>query len=91
MPRAVAMITDHAMGTLGLHRIEINIRPENEASLRVVGKLGYRQEGYRPRYLHIDGDWRDHVSFVMLADERPAGGLLADLVRCDGDRGRTDR
>lgn len=87
MPRAVALVTDHAFADLGLHRVEINVRPENAASLRVVAKVGYRREGYRPRYLHIDGAWRDHVSFVMLADEWPAGGIvrrMAALTR-DGD------
>lgn len=81
MPRAVALVTDHAFAAMGLHRIEINIRPENQASLRVVEKLGYRREGYRERYLHIDGAWRDHVSFAMLSDEWPTGGLVADIQR----------
>lgn len=80
MPQAVALVTDHAFGALGLHRIEINIRPENRASLRVVNKVGFRQEGFRPRYLHIDGAWRDHVSFVMLADEWPQGGLVRQIA-----------
>ena len=75
MPTAVAMATDHCFAT-GLHRIEINIRPENMASRRVVEKLGFRPEGMRPRYLHIDGDWRDHLSFALTADEVP-GGLVA--------------
>ena len=81
MPKSVALVTDHAFATMGLHRIEINIRPENEASLRVVEKLGYQREGYRPRYLHIDGAWRDHVSFAMLADQWPVGGLVTDIER----------
>ena len=59
-----------------LHRIEINIRPENTPSLRVVEKLGFRDEGRRPRYLHIDGDWRDHQSFALNAEDVP-GGLMA--------------
>ena len=75
MPTAVAMATDHCFA-IGLHRIEINIRPENLASRRVVDKLGFRSEGLRPRYLHIDGDWRDHLSFALTADEVP-GGLVA--------------
>lgn len=75
-PTAVALLSDHAFGAVGLHRIEINIRPENRASLRVVAKLGFRREGYRPGYLHIDGAWRDHVSFAMLAEDCPPGGLL---------------
>lgn len=68
MPMAVAMATDYCFGA-GLHRIEINIRPENGPSIRVVEKLGFRYEGLRERYLHIDGDWRDHVSYALTADE----------------------
>jgi ribosomal-protein-alanine N-acetyltransferase len=75
MPTAVAMATDHCFAA-GLHRIEVNIRPENLASRRVVEKLGFRPEGMRPRYLHIDGDWRDHLSFALTVDEVP-GGLVA--------------
>ncbi|WP_287930863.1 GNAT family protein [Arthrobacter sp.] len=74
-PTAVAMVTDHCFRTLGLHRMEINIRPENGPSLRVVEKLGFRDEGLRPRYLHINGDWADHRSFALTAEEVP-GGLL---------------
>ena len=44
-PTAVALATDHCFGALGLHRVEINIRPENGPSLRVVEKLGFRDEG----------------------------------------------
>jgi len=75
IPTAVAMATDHCFA-IGLHRVEINIRPENVASRRVVDKLGFRPEGLRPAYLHIDGDWRDHLSFALTTEEVP-GGLLA--------------
>jgi ribosomal-protein-alanine N-acetyltransferase len=75
MPTAVALATDHCFA-IGLHRVEINIRPENVASRRVVEKLGFRHEGLRPAYLHIDGDWRDHLSYALTAPEVP-GGLLA--------------
>lgn len=75
VPTAVAMATDHCFQQLGLHRMEINIRPENAASLRVVQKLGFRDEGLRPRYLHINGQWADHRSFALTAEEVP-GGIL---------------
>lgn len=75
IPTAVALATDYCFGALGLHRIEIAIRPENDKSLRVVEKLGLRPEGLRPRYLHIDGDWRDHLVFALNADEVPEGLL----------------
>ncbi|UER55129.1 GNAT family N-acetyltransferase [Kineosporiaceae bacterium SCSIO 59966] len=77
-PLAVAMVADHCFGTVGLHRLEVNIRPENAASLRVVAKLGLREEGLRRRYLHIDGAWRDHRSFAVTAEEVP-NGLRARL------------
>ncbi len=75
MPRCVAMAGDFCFRQLKLHRIEINIRPENAASLAVVRKLGFRNEGLRQQYLHIDGDWRDHLSFALTAEERPQGML----------------
>lgn len=78
VPTALALATDHCFGTLGLHRMEINIRPGNKPSLRVVQKLGFRDEGLRERYLHINGAWADHRSFAITADEVP-GGLVARL------------
>lgn len=67
MTEAVATLTNHGFEALKLHRIEINLRPENEASRRVAEKAGYLLEGRRPSYLHIDGDWRDHLVFVRLS------------------------
>lgn len=74
-PTAVALATDLCFEELRLHRMEICIRPENRASLRVVEKLGFRYEGLRRRYIHIDGDWRDHFAFALVADEVPRGVL----------------
>ena len=78
VPRAVALVIDHCFTTVGLHRIEIAIRPENSNSLRVVEKLGLREVGYAPRFLHIDGDWRDHRIYAITVEECP-DGLLARL------------
>lgn len=75
IPRALAMAIDHSFFTLGLHRIEVAIRPENSNSLRVVEKLGLHQVGYAPKFLHIDGDWRDHRIFAITIEECPAGIL----------------
>ena len=76
IPTAVALAIDHSFRTVGLHRIEVNIRPENEASLRVVEKLGLREEGVRLRFLHIAGAWRDHRTFAITAEELGPDGLL---------------
>lgn len=73
VPLAVAMVVDHCFTSARLHRIEISIRPENANSLRVVEKLGIRETGYAPRYLHIDGAWRDHRQFAITVEECPDG------------------
>jgi ribosomal-protein-alanine N-acetyltransferase len=74
-PTAVALATDVCFRELSLHRMEICIRPENAASLRVVEKLGFRYEGLRRKYIHIDGDWRDHYAFALVREEVPEGVL----------------
>ncbi|HEX9034367.1 MAG TPA: GNAT family protein [Streptosporangiaceae bacterium] len=74
-PTALAMAMDHCFQVVGLHRIEATIRPENRASRRVVEKLGFREEGIRRRCLHVDGAWRDHLSYALTAEDA-GGGLL---------------
>lgn len=71
--RSVAMVIDHLFFEAGLHRVEIAIRPQNAPSLRVVAKLGLTEIGFAPRYLHIDGDWRDHRIFAVTREEAPRG------------------
>ena len=77
IPTAVAMACDHCF-SIGLHRIEIAIRPENANSLAVVRKLGFRLEGRRERYMHVNGDWRDHDMFVLTSVV--AGGRVVDRL-----------
>jgi ribosomal-protein-alanine N-acetyltransferase len=79
VPLAVALAVDHCFTGLGLHRVEIAIRPENSNSLRVVEKLGIREIGYAPRFLHIDGDWRDHRLYALTREEVGATGLVGRL------------
>jgi ribosomal-protein-alanine N-acetyltransferase len=77
---AVALAVDHAFGPVGLHRVEATVRPENAASLRVLTKLGFRDEGLLRRYLEVDGAWRDHRLLAMTRDEVGAG-LVSRLIR----------
>lgn len=80
IPTAVALTVDYLVHVMGLHRVEIDIRPENTASIRVVEKLGFRYEGTKRGFIHIAGDWRDHYSFALTESE-VRGGLLNRFVR----------
>lgn len=76
----IRAVLDHAFapeppgGTgLGLHRVQANIIPSNERSLRLAQRLGFRREGVAVRMLKIDGEWQDHVVHAVLADEWRTG------------------
>ncbi|WP_431842837.1 GNAT family N-acetyltransferase [Calidifontibacter indicus] len=84
MPFALAMAMDHAFQREGLHRVEVNIRPDNGPSLRVVAKLGMRDEGVRRAYLHIDGAWRDHRTFALTTEDLAGERVVDRLNRLSG-------
>jgi len=69
MTEGLALVLDQAFGPLGLNRLEANIQPGNTRSSRLVSRLGFRLEGFSPRYLKIGGRWRDHERWAVLADE----------------------
>ncbi len=79
-PTALALVIDHCLTDVRLHRVEVNIRPENHASLRVVQKLGLREEGRHERFLDIDGAWRDHLTFAITSEERLDVPVLSRLA-----------
>lgn len=72
---AVALVVDYCFHEMGLHRVEVCVRPENAPSLKVVEKVGFRYEGLRQKYIFIDGAWRDHLCFVLLMEDVPEGAL----------------
>jgi ribosomal-protein-alanine N-acetyltransferase len=69
MSEMLGWVVDHSFRELGLHRLEANIQPQNESSIALVRRLGFRKEGFSPRYLKIAGEWRDHERWALLADE----------------------
>lgn len=69
MPEAVVVLARFAFEELNLHRIQVSIIPRNQASRRVVEKLGLRNEGVAKRYLEIDGVWEDHVRYGFTVEE----------------------
>lgn len=74
---ALATLVDHALLTAGLHRVEVGIRPENTASLAVAERLQLPDEGLRRGLMHVDGQWRDHRCFAVLAEDLQPGGYAA--------------
>ncbi|MFE6761288.1 GNAT family N-acetyltransferase [Streptomyces sp. NPDC057689] len=73
MSEGMDLVLDHALGPLGLHRLEANIQPDNAGSLALVRRAGFRLEGFSPDFLHIDGAWRDHERWAVTAEmRRPA-------------------
>jgi ribosomal-protein-alanine N-acetyltransferase len=69
MTEAVRLAVAFAFTELGLHRVEANIQPDNLRSIALVRRLGFRKEGFSPRYLKIGGAWRDHERWARLADD----------------------
>jgi ribosomal-protein-alanine N-acetyltransferase len=66
--KAVGELVPIAFGELVLHRLEAGTLVDNVASQRVLEKNGFEQFGIARGYLHIGGQWRDHVLFQLLAD-----------------------
>lgn len=77
---AVALVTDHCLGPVRLHRVEANVRPENAASRRLLEKLEFREEGLHRRYLLIDGAYRDHLGYALTTEDVPDGVLARYLA-----------
>ena len=73
MADAVAAMIPYAVYGLRLHRIEAATLPDNNASIRVLERNGFRREGYAHRFLKINGSWRDHVLFGIVAEDLRAG------------------
>jgi [ribosomal protein S5]-alanine N-acetyltransferase len=69
MTAGLSAVVGAAFRDLGLHRVEANIQPDNTRSLAIAGRLGFRREGFSPRYLYIDGEWRDHERWALLAED----------------------
>lgn len=69
MTEAIQLMLRHAFVNLKLHRLEANIQPTNTASIALVKRAGFVQEGYSPRYLKICGRWRDHERWAIAAED----------------------
>ncbi len=70
---AVTALLDHLFGSLGKHRVIASVDPRNEASIRLLERVGMRREAHFRESLPFKGEWADDVVFAMLASEWQAG------------------
>jgi GrpB-like predicted nucleotidyltransferase (UPF0157 family)/RimJ/RimL family protein N-acetyltransferase len=69
MSAGLKLVLEKVFKEMGLHRLEANIQPENTRSIQLVKKNGFRYEGFSPRYLKINGEWRGHEHWAMTAED----------------------
>jgi len=69
MSEGLRLVFGYAFDGLGLHRLEASIQPANTRSVALARAAGMALEGYSPRYLYIDGKWRDHEHWAITSEE----------------------
>ncbi|HTW00185.1 MAG TPA: GNAT family protein [Streptosporangiaceae bacterium] len=68
MSEGFSLVFRFAFLDLGLHRLEADIQPGNEPSLKFAENVGFRREGYSPGFVYINGEWRDHERWAITRD-----------------------
>jgi ribosomal-protein-alanine N-acetyltransferase len=69
MREGLELVMARAFTELGLHRLEANIQPANQASIALVRGAGFVKEGFSERYLKIGGRWRDHERWAIRIEQ----------------------
>lgn len=90
MHDGIRLVCRHAFGTLGLHRLQANVQPGNDASIALIRGAGFRREGYARRYLKIGGRWRDHEMWAVLAEDLARHRPRSDLRNPASGRPKTE-
>ena len=84
MTEGFNLVFRFAFGDLGLHRLEADIQPNNEASLKLAQRIGLRREGYSPGFVCIGGAWKDHERWAVTSDMIPSRWKMSqELKLCE--------
>ncbi|NRB29511.1 MAG: GNAT family N-acetyltransferase [Rhizobiaceae bacterium] len=71
MKEALLAVCEDVFNVHNLHRIEAATVLENKQSQGLLRRCGFQEEGVARKYLRINGEWRDHILFARLAEDRP--------------------
>ena len=69
MAEALSALIDYAFGVLKLRRLEADVDPNNESSLRILGRMGFQREGLLRERWNVGGEVQDSVLLGLLARE----------------------
>lgn len=69
MSAGLKIVLNKIFTEIKLHRVEANIQPDNIRSINLVSNNGFKKEGYSPRYLKINGEWRDHERWALTYED----------------------
>jgi ribosomal-protein-alanine N-acetyltransferase len=69
MTDGISLVLDLAFHCMGLHRVEANVQPGNDASKKLLMRVGFRLEGMSPRFLNIGGEWKDYERWAIRSEE----------------------
>lgn len=72
MTEGLSLVLNVCFKKLKLHRLEANIQPENLKSINLIKRLRFRREGFSPKYLKVNGQWRDHERYAMTVEDYDA-------------------
>ncbi|MDX5593024.1 GNAT family protein [Pseudovibrio sp. SPO723] len=87
MRQSVSRLLPFVFEELKLHRLEAACLPHNEASINLLKRVGFQQEGYARRYLYINGQWQDHLLFAILKDDAEYSDTISPQTQPDGENG----
>ena len=64
------LLIKEAFHSLNLHRLEANIQPKNELSIKLVSGAGFVKEGFSKKYLNIGNNgWKDHERWALINEK----------------------
>lgn len=66
---AMRVVLDYGFRTMQLHSVEANVGPENTASVRLLEKYGFVQEGYFRENYVVNGKFVNSASYSLLVDD----------------------